>query len=142
MENGRAHPFGRGPCATQPVITYLTKPATLSVAVLVFAALAGASDNDPGQGREGIWKSTPVPKNPNAQFHKQDPFGLANKDHIHTNCSIYWAYPNDGNLYCFNSGTSKAFFIAKPDYYIKKAKAFLHSEESDENPRRKPTRDQ
>lgn len=97
-------------------------------------AEAGADSNHPGQRREGIWKSAPIPKNPDAQFHKQDPVGLANGDHIHTHCSINWVYPGDGNLYCFNSGTSRGFFMEKPQYYIKNAKAFLRSEESHGDP--------
>jgi serine/threonine protein phosphatase PrpC len=112
----------------------LTKLAVLSLAVLGFAAAASAGNSQPDEWRQGIWKSTPVPKNPDAQFDKQDPFGLAIGKHIHTHCSIYWVDPGNGKLYCFNSGTSRAYFIEKPQYYIKKAKAFLRSEESHGNP--------
>lgn len=116
---------------------FVAKVAILGVALL--AGVANAGSDNAVIWSQPIWKATPIPENPDARFHKQDPYGLAIGRHIPTRCSIYWVYPGDGNLYCFNSLTSKAFFIDKPEYYIKKAKAFLDSENSKETRVRKCT---
>lgn len=103
-------------------------PAKVAILGLAFAAVAAAGNDNALIWSQPIWKSRAPPENPDARFHKQDPYGLAIGRHMPTNCSIYWIFSGDGNLYCFNSMTSRAFFIEKPEYYINKAKAFLSSE--------------
>jgi hypothetical protein len=78
--------------------------------------------------QEGIWKSPPPPQNPDAEFNKQDPYGLSIGARIYTDCSIRWIWHVNGKLYCFNSLTSKAFFIDNPNLYIRGAETFLEQE--------------
>ncbi|MDN5939675.1 MAG: hypothetical protein L0H83_13575 [Salinisphaera sp.] len=103
-------------------------PAKVAIDLLGLAGVADAGNDDAFKWSQPIWKARTIPENPDAQFHKQDPYGLAIGQHMPTNCSIFWIYSGDGGLYCFNSMTSRAFFIEKPEYYINKAKAFLSSE--------------
>ncbi|MGH8502592.1 MAG: hypothetical protein ACREVE_08980 [Gammaproteobacteria bacterium] len=77
------------------------------------------------QLREGIWKSPPPPDKAQAQFGAQDPYGLTFGTRIAVDCSIYWISTETGHLYCFNSLTSKAYFMGNPERYIRGARAFL-----------------
>lgn len=112
---------------------HVAKTAILGVVVLGLAGVANAGNDNSFKWSQPIWKARPIPENPDARFHKQDPYGLAIGRHIPTNCSIFWIDPANSDLYCFNSMTSKAFFIERPEYYINKAKSFLDSEESDDS---------
>ncbi|KXF82341.1 hypothetical protein [Enterovibrio coralii] len=74
---------------------------------------------------EPIWKSPPPPENPDAEFDGFDPYALAIKAKIKTDCSIRLIWHRDGKLYCFNSLTSKAFFMDNPARYIRLANHFI-----------------
>lgn len=86
------------------------------------AGLATADDNP---WAEPIWKSPPIPENPDAEFDSHDPYALSVGAYIKTDCSIRYVWHVDGKLYCFNSLTSKAFFMDAPARYIREAEAFL-----------------
>ena len=84
--------------------------------------MSGAEDNP---WDEPIWKSPPIPENPDAEFDSHDPYALSVGAYIKTDCSIRYVWHIDGKLYCFNSLTSKAFFMDAPARYIREAEAFL-----------------
>ncbi len=84
------------------------------------------ADNNPWA--EPIWKSPPLPKNPDAEFNSHDPYALAVGAKIKTDCSIRYIWQTNKKLYCFNSLTSKAFFMDNPKQYIRNAEAFLIKE--------------
>lgn len=92
--------------------------------LLLFGTLCVATDED-SRWAGGIWKSTPVPAGAKGEFGNQDPYGLSIGVRIHTDCSIYWISPDTRKLYCFNSLTSKSFFIDNPAHYIRGAEALL-----------------
>lgn len=103
-----------------------------TIAIVLFALFTcGAgftADPSNEQLREGLWKSPPPPTKAEAEFGAQDPYGLAIGEHIVVDCSIYWISIQDGKLYCFNSLTSKSYFIANPSEYLRDARAFLAGE--------------
>lgn len=96
--------------------------ALLALVTLGTGWAAGPTD---AQRREALWKSPPPPKKANAEFNAQDPYGLTFGERITVDCSIYWISTEDGKLYCFNSLTSKSYFMDSPDRYVRGARAFL-----------------
>lgn len=101
-----------------------------SIAFMILAInsqpVIGLAENNPWA--QPIWKSPPLPENPAAAFDKHDPYALAIGAKIKTDCSIRYIWNRDGRLYCFNSLTSKAFFLDNPAGYIRRAKQFMQDE--------------
>ena len=99
----------------------------LFITSVLFKSAFVRADNNPWA--EPIWKSPPLPENPDAEFNSYDPYGLAVGAKIRTDCSIRYVWHLNKKLYCFNSLTSKAFFMDNPKLYIRNAEAFLITEE-------------
>ena len=91
----------------------------------LFFTTANADDSNPWA--EPLWKSPPIPENPDAEFDSHDPYGLSIGVFIKTDCSIRMVWHIDKKLYCFNSLTSKAFFMDNPKQYIDAATAYFNS---------------
>jgi hypothetical protein len=89
-------------------------------------ATAGAMAVPPDEAipsKGGIWKAV-VPLRPmKGMFGNLDPIGVAVGARIPADCSINWINPDDGERYCFSSGTSLEFFLLRPHYYIARARA-------------------
>lgn len=103
-----------------------TLSAIIFMALTYYSSVANTQDNP---WADPIWKSPPVPEHPDAEFDSHDPYALGIGVRIKTDCSIRFVYHQDGKLYCFNSLTSKAFFMDYPKKYIRDANAFLYREE-------------
>lgn len=97
----------------------------VALCALFTSGVGGAAGPSPQQRQEAIWKSPPPPKTSQAEFGAQDPYGLSIGVPIAVDCSIYWVSPDTRKLYCFNSLTSKSFFMDNPKQYISGARAFL-----------------
>lgn len=97
--------------------------------IALLFAIIGANVTTAGENanvwQAGFWKSTPMPPHATGEFGNHDPYGLSIGVWIKTDCSIYWISPDTNKLYCFNSLTSKSFFIDSPSRYIRAAEAFL-----------------
>jgi YHS domain-containing protein len=100
----------------------LTWCLALSGTVLIASTSAFAVDRtDPG----GIWKAVVPPSSMHGEFSNEDPIGLAAGKHIKADCSLNWANPDDGKLYCFSTGTSLVFFEEAPQAYLRAARKFF-----------------
>ncbi len=70
----------------------------------------------------GIWKAAVPPKPMNGELDDFDPLGIAAGAKIKADCSLNWTNPDDGELYCFSSGTSLEMFLEEPQVYIERAR--------------------
>jgi hypothetical protein len=105
----------------------LTWCLALSGALLMASTSAFAVDRtDPG----GIWKAVVPPSSMHGEFSNEDPIGLAAGKHIKADCSLNWANPDDGKLYCFSTGTSLVFFEEAPQAYLRAARKFFDFDRS------------
>ncbi|HEY4972300.1 MAG TPA: hypothetical protein VII41_01760 [Steroidobacteraceae bacterium] len=103
----------------------LTWCLALSGSVLIATTSAFAVDRtDPG----GIWKAVVPPSSMHGEFSNEDPIGLSAGKHIKADCSLNWANPDDGKLYCFSTGTSLVFFQESPQAYLRAARKFFDSD--------------
>jgi YHS domain-containing protein len=59
-----------------------------------------------------------------AQFGGQCAEGLAQGQHVMTNCAITWT-DKDGKVYCFSSAAAKKSFLEDPDVNLQKARDFM-----------------
>jgi hypothetical protein len=64
----------------------------------------------------------PAPS-PAVQFGGQCAEGLAQGQHVMTNCAITWS-DKDGKVYCFSSDSSRKAFLENPDANLQKARDF------------------
>lgn len=71
----------------------------------------------------GIWKAVVPPTHMKAQFDGFDPVGIAAGARIRADCSLNWIDPDDGERYCFASGTSLEYFLDRPHAMIARARA-------------------
>ena len=60
---------------------------------------------------------------PHAQYNGQCAEGMAEGQHVTTDCSINWT-AKDGKEYCFGNEAAKTAFLKNPRGQIKKADAF------------------
>jgi YHS domain-containing protein len=105
-------------------ITRRTPICCVAVCGAVFMANPSAfavDRTDPG----GIWKAVVPPSSMHGEFSNEDPVGLAAGKHIKADCSLNWANPDDGKLYCFSTGTSLVFFEESPQAYLRAARKFF-----------------
>lgn len=95
-------------------------------AVLGLTSLADADSADsamrdrPDATDLGIWKSY-APTDLKGEFSNFDPIGLISGALIKADCSINWADPDTGKVYCFASGTSLNYFQDWPKSYSRRA---------------------
>lgn len=90
-------------------------PRLLVAAVVVMLAicpLAGAMAADPAASK------------PQAEFGGECVEGLAQGQHVSTNCAITWT-DKDGKVYCFSSESSKKSFLQDPSGNLQKAREFM-----------------
>jgi len=71
----------------------------------------------------GIWKAVVPPAPMKSEFDGFDPIGIAAGARIKADCSINWVNPDDGDRYCFSSGTSLEVFLDHPHASIARARA-------------------
>lgn len=109
-----------------------------AIFLVLFACGAGHAGEEENPWRKGFWKSRPAVDPARAEFNGQDPYALAIGVHIKTPCTIYVVIKETDKLYCFNSLTSKAFFLKNPEKYIRAARAFLASEEEQDGKSQQP----
>ncbi|MEO0974016.1 MAG: hypothetical protein AAFX85_13065 [Pseudomonadota bacterium] len=104
-------------------------PSVNATPIVVLAAAESAADDEASATgwEEGLWKSPPVPPQLQREFEAHDPYALAIGVRIRTDCSIRYRWVGNGRVYCFNSLTSKAFFIRRPEHYIRTAEAFART---------------
>jgi len=62
--------------------------------------------------------------NPQVQFGGECTEGLAEGQHVATNCAITWT-DKDGKVYCFSSESAKKSFLQDPSGNLQKAHEFL-----------------
>ena len=62
--------------------------------------------------------------NPQVQFGGECTEGLAQGQHVATNCAITWT-DKDGKVYCFSSEASKKSFLQDPGGNLQKAREFV-----------------
>lgn len=112
----------------------------LTGAVLGLTSLATADSADsamrdrPNATDLGIWKSY-APTDLKGEFSNYDPIGLISGALIKADCSINWADPDTGKVYCFASGTSLNYFRDWPKSYSgRAAEAFERLQEADGQP--------
>jgi YHS domain-containing protein len=92
---------------TTPTKSTLPRLAVMGLAALVavaFGAIANAATT-------------------NAQYNGQCAEGMAEGQHVVTDCSVNWT-AKDGKEYCFGNEAAKAKFLKNPRGQIKKADAF------------------
>ncbi len=100
--------------------TPLRAAALLSLgSVLCLSALLAAFA--PGAARAAAGAAaTPA----QVQFDGQCAEGLAEGQHVTTNCSITWT-DKDGKTYCFSNAAAKATFLKNPSANLQKARDFM-----------------
>jgi len=87
------------------------------------AHAAGQAATSSAARGAGIWKAVVPPTPMKGEFDDFDPIGLAAGARIKADCSINWIDPDDGERYCFSSGTSLEFFLDHPHLSIARARA-------------------
>lgn len=75
----------------------------------------------------GAWggsSSSPLPDAANPEFGGQCLLGLAEGQHVQTDCSTNWIGP-DGKTYCFSDAAAKKKFLEDPKVNLEKARDFV-----------------
>ena len=84
------------------------------------AAQHGANASDAAHA--GIWKAVSPSRMMHGEFESNDPIGLSVGKKIKADCSLNWADPDFGKLYCFSSATSLVYFLNAPRSYLARAR--------------------
>ena len=96
---------------------------SLNVWCLALLGVASAASFAGDGHSDGIWKAAVPRAAMHGEFDSLDPLGVAAGARIKADCSLNWINPDNGQRYCFSSGTSLEFFLDEPQANLERAQA-------------------